>query len=101
MSGLENSADNQVVLMRKEGENGDVTAIKFHTFGLDVNSILSLLGLSIRDNKTQKELEELFQLIDDGEEENAREMIADLRKRFGEYLPDITEAETLLNISSI
>lgn len=99
MSGLENSSKDQVVIIHKESD-GLISRQSFQTFGLDVNSILELLGISIRDSGTQKELEELFQLVDDGKNEEARKKIKELRTRYGDTLPDITEAETLLTINS-
>ncbi len=99
MSGLENSSRDRVVRFSKDA-TGNVSCQDLPTFGLDVNSILELLGLTIRDSETQKALEELFRMIDDGENEEARHKIEEMRRRYGDALPDITEAETLLAINS-
>lgn len=99
MSGLENTSKDQVMILRKEAE-GTISVQPFQTFGLDINSIFALLGISIRDTETQKEIEELFRLVDEGKNNEARTKIKELRHRYGDSIPDITEAETLLVINS-
>lgn len=99
MGGLENNSMGQVVQLVRDSQ-GNIEANKIPTFGRDVNSIFGLLGLSVRDVDIQVQLEKLFDLLEDGDNEEARKMLTEMKKRFGDNLPDLTEAETILTINS-
>ncbi len=97
MGGVENTPSDQVV--RLQNENGLIISTQLPSFGLDVNAILDLLGLQVRDAEVQSQLVRLFDLIDNGMNMEAQELIDQMRSRFGNTLPDLTEAETLLSLN--
>ena len=66
-----------------------------------MNGILGLLDLRTRDRETDEELSRLFDLIDDGRNEEAATLLDRLENRFGNRLPDLTEARTLLQINEL
>ncbi len=99
MSGVENNERDQVILLKNH--NGHIVANRLPSYGRDVNGILGLLDLRTRDRETDEELSRLFDLIDDGRNEEAATLLDRLENRFGNRLPDLTEARTLLQINEL
>lgn len=99
MSGVNNDERDQVIWLRDN--RGSISASRIPTYGRDVNSILNLLELRSRDRETDDELVRLFDLIDEGNNEEAHRLLAQLEQRFGQRLPDLTEARTLLQLNSL
>ncbi len=99
MSGVNNDERDQVIWLRDN--RCSISASRIPTYGRDVNSILNLLELRSRDRETDDELVRLFDLIDEGNNDEAHRLLAQLEQRFGQRLPDLTEARTLLQLNSL
>jgi len=70
-----------------------------HTFGRDTNSLLyELMGVTQRPEKMQQKLDEGYDLIDNGELEQAEAYFKKLSELFlGANDPDILHSETMIN----
>ena len=52
-----------------------------------------------REKAVDEQLQELFECIDSGSEEEARTLLEEMRTHFGDRLPELAEAEAMLNFS--
>jgi len=67
-------------------------------YGLDANSIIeSVLDTVPRSKEVDVRLEELFDLIDKEDYRAASKLLTEMQQQFGDGLPDLTKAETMLN----
>lgn len=65
---------------------------------MNVSSITeNVLGQTPRDQKVDDKLTELFSLIDNEKNNEARTLLATLQKDLGDNLPELSEAEAMLN----
>ena len=70
------------------------------TYGLDASQILRLvLGVSSRDSEVESQLDRLFDNIDNDRVEEARALLEDMESRFGDTLPELVQARTMLDFS--
>lgn len=99
MSGVENNDSDQVLFL-KHNDDG-IVAHTLPTFGRDVNSILQLLNLRTRNAETECELLNLFDLIEAGSNREARRILGRMREKYGDSLPDLIEAETMISINEL
>ena len=68
-----------------------------HSYGRDTNSILyEFMGVEERPQWMRKRLDHCFHLIDQGELDNAKAAIEDLKKTIGENDTEIVRANTML-----
>lgn len=68
------------------------------TYGLDASAILKMeMDVEPRDEKMQQRLNEIRELIDGDEYKKARPMIDNLRTKYGDSIPEISEMEAMLN----
>jgi len=81
-----------------EWDNGKVVAtVPQEALGLDANRILlELMEAPVRNRAMEEQLNELFDLIDDEQFDEAREAMAGLRAKLGEHDPELTRASSLL-----
>jgi predicted ATP-binding protein involved in virulence len=74
-----------------------VVTIPAEAYGMDANRILQeLMDAPVRNTKMEEELHKLFELIDQEEFAQAREMITALEKQLGEHEPELTRAQSLI-----
>jgi hypothetical protein len=74
-----------------------VASIPQEALGLDTNRILlELMGARARNHQIEKQLNILFELIDDEQFDQARTTIDDLREHLGQHDPELTRASSLL-----
>lgn len=92
--------DSDQVLFLKHNDDG-IVAHTLPTFGRDVNSILQLLNLRTRNAETECELLNLFDLIEAGSNREARRILGRMREKYGDSLPDLIEAETMISINEL
>lgn len=98
MSGVRNDDRNAVYLIRYE-QGAEYSISEMNTYGLDMSTIVRMvLGIVPRNKDVSQRLDDLFGLIDDEKYDDAKILLADLRRRLGDNFPDLTKAETMLNL---
>ena len=74
------------------------SAQEIQTYGLDASTIIeAVLGVVPRSIDVDDRLNKLFSMIDSDEYENARKVLSTMQEEFGDNLPELTEAEAMLN----
>ena len=72
------------------------------TYGLDASSIIQFyLHQTDKDIDVQRQLDELFKLVDEEKIEEAKAMLSELEARFSDRLPEITRARTLMSFYEV
>lgn len=56
------------------------------------------LGQTPRDEQVQEKLDEVFNLIDEEKFAEAKEKLLNLRQSLKGYIPELTQAETMINL---
>lgn len=98
MTGIESSEHNQVCKLGYTQENG-YTCESIQTYGMDASTIIEVgLNHSPRDKNVDEKLTELFEKIDNDYFDEASVLLNGMREQFGYTLPELTKAETLLNL---
>ena len=98
MSGIENNEENIIYKLSFSREAGYNVISSINTYGINVSSITeNVLGQTPRDQKVDDKLTELFSLIDNEKNNEARTLLATLQKDLGDNLPELSEAEAMLN----
>lgn len=96
MTSVEDTQDNAVY--RLDYKNGSYFNEQISTYGLDASTIIrTYLHQANKDIDVQKQLDELFGLLDDEKINEAKAKLAELENRFTDRLPEITRARTLLS----
>jgi predicted ATP-binding protein involved in virulence len=97
MTGIPMDEQNKIIKLGfKKGEG--YTAKEIETYGLDASTIIqAILGVTPRSQDVEDRLSTLFNFIDNNEYEKAILKLADMRKQFGNYLPELAKAEAMLN----
>lgn len=99
MTSIENDVDNVVYQLDYDGEKYNIN--ERYTYGMDASTITDVvLNQTPRAREVDEKLEKLFSLIDDGSEE-AHVLLRDMQERFGDKLPELAEAEAMLNFSIV
>lgn len=84
--------------MEYSSEQG-YTQTEINTFGMDASTIIKMeLGLTPRDAQVQGKLDEVFNLIDEEKFAEAKEKLLNLRQSLKGYIPELTQAETMINL---
>jgi hypothetical protein len=79
-------------------ENGEYVNEQISTYGLDASTIIkTYLHQANKDIDVQRDLDELFKLLDEEEVIEAKKLLQELEKKFTDRLPEITRAKTLLS----
>lgn len=98
MSSVENNRRNRIFKMAYSLEEG-YTQREINTFGMDASSIIKMeLGQTPRDEQVQKNLDEVFRLIDEDKFTEAKATLLFLRQSLKGFIPELTKAETLINL---
>lgn len=96
MSGVEISRTNRVYKIGYAG--GEYHIEDVDAYGMDLNTITeAILDITPRDEKVDERLKILFNCIDNEKYEEAERQLATLQKEFGDRLPELSRAETMLN----
>lgn len=97
MSGVESNDENVVYKLDFSNENG-YRVYAINTYGLDISTLTDIvLNQTPRAVEVDEELSQLFNLIDHEENEAARTLLDSMRKRFEDNLPELAQAEAMLN----
>lgn len=98
MSSIEDKPDNRIFKMAYSPEQG-YTQTQISTFGMDASTIIKMeLGQTPRDTQVQGWLDEIFNLIDEEKFAEAKEKLLGLRQSLKGYIPELTQAETMINL---
>lgn len=101
MSGVV-SDENNVVYKLSFSQAAGYTVNEVRPYGLDLSTISKVILNHVpRAQQVQSELDQLFALIDNDDFDIARLSLNRLRDKFGQNLPELTEAETILNIEAM
>lgn len=96
MSSVKSEEEDAVFYLKYSKEAGYCTQ-EINTYGQDLSTIAEVaLNLSPRDREVEEKLRQLFDLIDREDYTTARWNLDDLRSKYGERLPELTRAESLL-----
>lgn len=99
MTGVENNDENVVYKLTYSDEYG-YKVEETDTFGMDMSTITNvILNQSPRDVKVAGQLDRLFDLIDKDQTGDAWALLKSMRERFGGNLPELSEAEAMLNFT--
>lgn len=80
-------------------ENGEQSKLEYFTKGRDVNSILyDLMGVSKRTKEYENKIDNLFGFLDDENTEQAKIILDELKKDYGQNDAVVIEAQTILDI---
>lgn len=83
--------------LNTDEHNRVVCSVPSESYGLDANRILQEhMGAAIRNKDIEQQLQQLFLLIDDEKFDTAKDRIRSLSKALGEYEPELTRANTLI-----
>ncbi len=97
MTSIENDTEN--VVYQLDYDCGKYNIHEKQTYGMDASTITNVvLNQTPRAQEVDDQLERLFSLIDAGSEE-AHVLLHDMQERFGGKLPELAEAEAMLNFS--
>ncbi len=98
MTSIETSEHDQVYKLDYTPENGYICQ-PIQTYGMDASTIIEVeLHHPARDKNVQDELKQLFHLIDTDAFAKASTLLNKMRQQFGDRLPELTKAETLLTL---
>lgn len=98
MTSINNDDSNVVYHLSYADGKYDIEEV--YTYGMDSSTITdAVLNQTPREQDVDNRLKELFNLIDNGEDDKARDLLNTMRKRFGDNLPELSEAEAMLDFS--
>ena len=97
MTGIPMDKNNKIIKLGYSKSDG-YTAKEIESYGLDASTIIeTILGVTPRSKEVEERLATLFGFIDNDEYEKAIEKLKEMRKQFGEHLPELSKAESMLN----
>ena len=98
MSSVMTNSENEVLLLQYEDNN--YTASPISTYGLDATTILEMyMGRKARVAVVEDKLKQLFDLIDSEQYPEAKAMLNQLTQEFGDTLPEMIQARTMLEFN--
>lgn len=98
MTAIEDNEENIVQYLKYDFDGQTYTASCVSPFGLDATSVNRLvLDMPARHVEVEQQLANLFALIDDGRETEARHILDTMRERFGSKLPELARAGAMLD----
>lgn len=97
MSGVESNEENVVYkLDYTVGHGYSIQPVV--TYGMDLSTLTHVVLNQIpRASEVDKQISTLFQLIDNSQYKNASDLLNQMRARYGESLPELAQAEAMLN----
>lgn len=99
MSGVESNEKNVVYKLDYSPKDG-YTIQETQTYGMDVSTITeTILDQPPRDSHINDLLSQLFGSIDNNEIKKANSLLKELKDNFGDRLPDLAQAEAMLNFT--
>ena len=95
MTGVESNSEN-VVYKLDYSETHGYTIMETETFGMDVSMITNAILGQIPRDKVDRELDILFNDIDEENYADARIRLSEMKEKFGDNLPELSKAEAIL-----
>lgn len=100
MTGVMTDGENAVYRISYSDQEYTMEAV--NTYGLDASKILRIiLGVAPRDSVVENRLNELFDNIDNNLTEEASRQLQTLEKEFGDTLPELPQARTMLEFNVV
>ena len=97
MTGIPKDETTKVIHLTYSADNGYV-ATEISAYGLDASTIIeTVLGVVPRSKDVDVDLKVLFDHIDQDQFEAAKEKLRQMRNQFGDSLPDLARAESMLS----
>lgn len=99
MSGVESDERNCVLYMAYEETEGTYTVEPVETYGMDLSSLAEIvLKVPSRNPSVKQKLDQLADFIDREQYDQARILLGELRKKFGDRLPELSGFDTQIEI---
>lgn len=97
MTGIPMDDKNKIIRLGFSKNEG-YYAKEIETYGLDASTIIqAILGVTPRSQEVENRLQTLFSFIDNDDYEKALEKLKQMRLEFGNNLPELSKAESMLN----
>jgi predicted ATP-binding protein involved in virulence len=97
MTGIELAEGNKIYQLRFQESEGYM-AREVEMYGMDASTIIEdIIGIPARTKEVDENLKTLFSYIDADQYRKAKEVLQQMRDRFGEKLPELSRAEAMLN----
>jgi len=97
MTSIPSNINNKIYKLDFKKHEG-YSAKEIETYGLDASTIIqAYLGVTPRSQEVADRLKLLFNFIDNDEYKRAAEKLEEMRKEFGNNLPELSQAEAMLN----
>lgn len=94
--------DDENAVLHLQYQNGEYISTPITTYGLDASTILKLyMGQIPRVRDVHNKLQQLFDLIDKDEYEEARVLLDRIGSEVGDSLPEVIEARTMLDFNMV
>ena len=101
MSNLKSDENNVIYKLDYKIEKKRYEAREVKAYGRDISSVVeTVLDILPRNKETEERLRGLFDCIDEDKLEEAKVKLAELRKDYGDTLPEFVRAETMINFLS-
>lgn len=98
MTGVASNEENAVLCLRYDPAASDYSLREIETYGLDASTITRRVQNHIpRDSDVARQLNELFEALDNDDLDKGRRLLTGLRERLGEALPELSQAEAIIN----
>lgn len=101
MSNLKSDDNNVIYKLDYKIEKKRYETREVKAYGRDISSVVeTVLDILPRNKETEERLRGLFDCIDEDKLEEAKVKLAELRKDYGDTLPEFVRAETMINFLS-
>ena len=101
MTGVESNEANNVCKLCYSPKEG-YTVNETQTYGMDVSTITEVVLKQVpRDEKVDRDLSMLFEYIDENKTEEALALLKKMKDQFGDNLPELAQAEVMINSIAI
>lgn len=95
LSSVETNEENEVFHLQYK--DGSYTAMPIVTYGMDASTILeAYMGNRSRVAEVEESLRHLFGLIDEEKFNEAKEVLASMREKYSDTIPELSRAESML-----
>lgn len=99
MSGVESDSNNCVVYMDYDPASNDYEASKVDTYGMDLSTLAeTVLNVPSRNPAVKYALDLLADYVDQEEYGKAKQLLSELKVRFGDRLPELSGFDTQITI---
>ncbi len=99
MSGVESDGDNCVMYMDYDRETGYYEVERVDTYGMDLSTLAeTVLKVPSRNPEVKEMLDRLADHVDKEEYEEAKSLLADMKNRFGDRLPELSGFDTQITL---